>query len=253
MLYFIYKTTNLVTNKIYVGKRSTNNLDDGYLGSGIIIRNSIKKYGKENFKREILEFCKKDKINEREIFWIKELDARNPEIGYNISKGGDGFSSGVDHISFNKIISIETRQKMSSAATGRKMSKKTRDKISKINKGKIISDKQKQLISDSLKGRVMSKEWRKKMSDAKLGEKNYWFNKEGARKGKVNSKESNLKRSFKLKNHEVSLETRKKISQSQKGKFVPQVICPYCGKSGAFNIMRRWHFDNCKQKIICKI
>ena len=51
----IYKTTNLINSKIYVGQDSKNNYN--YLGSGIIIKKAIKKYGKENFKKEIIEYC----------------------------------------------------------------------------------------------------------------------------------------------------------------------------------------------------
>ena len=52
--HIIYKTTNLINGKIYVGMHSTDNLNDGYLGSGWILKQVIKKYGKENFKREVL-------------------------------------------------------------------------------------------------------------------------------------------------------------------------------------------------------
>lgn len=57
MRHIIYKTTNLLNNKIYVGVHSTNNLDDGYLGSGQAIRTAIKKYGKTNFIRDVLFEC----------------------------------------------------------------------------------------------------------------------------------------------------------------------------------------------------
>jgi group I intron endonuclease len=92
----IYKTTNLVNGKIYVGKHAQNGLEfDGYFGSGIWLVRSVRKYGKENFIREIVEIvCPKlTNINEREKFWIDKLDARNSLIGYNISKGGDGWDS----------------------------------------------------------------------------------------------------------------------------------------------------------------
>src|ERR1700690_1413882 len=85
----IYKTTNLIDGKIYVGKEM--NKPNSYLGSGIYILRAIRLYGKENFKKEILEYCESEKqLNEREKFWIKELDAINPEIGYNITDGGEG-------------------------------------------------------------------------------------------------------------------------------------------------------------------
>jgi group I intron endonuclease len=83
----VYKTTNLINGKIYVGQDSKNNPE--YLGSGTILKRAIKKYGKENFKKEILEECyDKDELDEKEKYWIKELNSI--EDGYNITKGGDG-------------------------------------------------------------------------------------------------------------------------------------------------------------------
>ena len=52
----LYKTTNLVNGKIYIGVHSTDNLDDGYLGSGVALLAAIKEYGKKSFKRDILKF-----------------------------------------------------------------------------------------------------------------------------------------------------------------------------------------------------
>jgi hypothetical protein len=85
----IYKTTNLVNGKIYIGKDVKNNPD--YLGSGLILKNAINKYGKENFIKEVLETCSTQiELNEKEVFWIEKLRATDKTIGYNIAPGGRG-------------------------------------------------------------------------------------------------------------------------------------------------------------------
>lgn len=84
----IYKTTNLQNGKIYVGKAKVN--DQNYLGSGVILSQAIEKYGREYFKKEILEECDDNIVDLREIFWIKELNSTDRNIGYNLTKGGTG-------------------------------------------------------------------------------------------------------------------------------------------------------------------
>ncbi len=65
--FFVYETTNLINGMKYCGIHKTKNINDKYLGSGTTFINAIKKYGKENFKREILEFCNSyDELLERE-------------------------------------------------------------------------------------------------------------------------------------------------------------------------------------------
>lgn len=89
---FIYKTTNMVNGKIYIGK--TKNNPKNYIGGGVYLRLAIKKYGKNNFKKEILEsnIETQEFLNTREQFWISFYNSTDPNIGYNRSKGGDGFS-----------------------------------------------------------------------------------------------------------------------------------------------------------------
>jgi len=90
--FYIYKITNLINGKIYIGQRTINKkpeLDTNYLGSGNLIKKSLQKYGKDNFKKEILEECiDRNSLCVRERYWIKELNARDPKIGYNIVEGG---------------------------------------------------------------------------------------------------------------------------------------------------------------------
>ena len=91
--HYIYLTKNIVNGKSYVGKhtyRGKDSFDKNYLGSGYLLKRAIKKYGKDNFIQEILEYnSSKEENAEREVFWIKELNTLVPN-GYNIDKGGTG-------------------------------------------------------------------------------------------------------------------------------------------------------------------
>jgi hypothetical protein len=73
--HFIYKTTCLINGKYYIGMHSTNELNDGYIGSGKRLWYSVRKYGKENFKCEILEF-----LPDRELLAVRERELVNEEI-----------------------------------------------------------------------------------------------------------------------------------------------------------------------------
>ena len=86
-LMFVYKITNNINNKFYIGKfsRDISNFST-YWGSGKIIKRAILKYGLENFTKEIIDTI--SELNEKEIYWIGYTNATI--IGYNLTKGGDG-------------------------------------------------------------------------------------------------------------------------------------------------------------------
>lgn len=116
MCYIIYKTTNLINEKIYVGQHYTS-ANDGYLGSGKILKRSIRKNGIDNFKREILDYCASATVNEKEIYWIDKLSATDINIGYNLTNGGEGTRGikrfGKDNSNYKNKWTNEQKKKLS--------------------------------------------------------------------------------------------------------------------------------------------
>jgi hypothetical protein len=85
----IYKVINKINQKWYIGKDAGDR--SYYFGSGIILKHAIKKYGKDNFEKIILETCKsKEELCEREIHWIAITNAVNDPMSYNLASGGEG-------------------------------------------------------------------------------------------------------------------------------------------------------------------
>jgi hypothetical protein len=87
---YIYKITNLINDRIYIGVHKTNNLNDGYMGSGKIIKRSMIKHGVENFKKEILQFFPTymEALEEERI--LVNMDFINSKHTYNLREGGYG-------------------------------------------------------------------------------------------------------------------------------------------------------------------
>ena len=90
---YIYKITNLINNKAYIGLK-TQSVESSvdYYGSGKLIKQAIKKYGIDNFSKEILErdIIDRDVLNEREIYWIAEYGTYDNPNHYNLTEGGGG-------------------------------------------------------------------------------------------------------------------------------------------------------------------
>jgi group I intron endonuclease len=230
MHYYVFITTNLINEKQYIGDHSTNNLNDNYLGSRkAALIPAFKKYGKENFKREILEFfsTKQEAFNAQEKYII-QYNTLSPN-GYNISpKGGHGCKD---------CWGEESKQKSSKSMKGKNTKKHTPEhnkKMSESMKGKntrkhTIEENQK--VSRTLTGRKQSQETINKRIKSL--------------RGKKRSEQSRKNISLGCIGRIVSTETRQKISNTLSGK---KVICPFCNKEGGISIMHRYHFDNCKNK-----
>jgi group I intron endonuclease len=172
----IYKTTCLINNKIYIGQSKYNK--ETYLGSGKIILNVIKKYGKENFTKEILidGNYTQDEIDFFEMKFIKEFNSTNSNIGYNIRPGGNGNSESANRLisisNKSRVVSDETKKKISTSKIGKSPSEKTKKMLSEskignsYRKGKLHSELDKINISNGLKKHYQSTENRKISSNA---------------------------------------------------------------------------------------
>lgn len=203
---YIYKTTNLINNKIYIGKHKADKFNPNYYGSGKIIRRALSKYGKANFIVEMVELCKTlEELNEKERYWIYVLNTRNPVIGYNLQFGGEGgweyvntYQKGENHPFFGKHLtdqhkqkisqnhadvskennpfygkthSKETKQKIGEKSKGRKHSEEDKIKMSKKLLGQTRSDLAKQHYKESTKLAWQNEEYRKKHCEAMKGKK----------------------------------------------------------------------------------
>jgi len=159
----VYKTTNKINGKIYIGFDTNNN--PNYLGSGVAIKKAIRKYGKENFIKETIEYCDtKNQLTEKEIYWIKFYNSTDRKIGYNISiGGGEGGNLGKK---VNKRISISNK--------GKNIGNQNAKGKIPYNKGKKMPDEQikKLLGPKSLSHKENIKKAREKLTqEGKIGKK----------------------------------------------------------------------------------
>ena len=122
--HYVYCITNIINGMKYIGKRTCHckiENDCSYMGSGIAIGNAIKKYGKENFTKEIIEICETEEEayrREREI--IKSLGAVKNRNYYNIAPGGLGNQKGHVITEEVKIKCRETKLKNNTMPIGEK-------------------------------------------------------------------------------------------------------------------------------------
>lgn len=114
--YLVYKTTNIINGMFYIGSHETDNKNDSYLGSGVWLRKAIKKYGKDNFRREIIQEC----ADRDEMYSLEEKlveSVRCTPNCYNINVGGSGGwnhinESGMHKGSNNPMNRPEIKQKV---------------------------------------------------------------------------------------------------------------------------------------------
>lgn len=186
-MYYIYRITNKVNGKTYIGQHKYKKLDDNYMGSGVLITRAKNKYGIENFEKEILYSCiqYKETADDVERFAITKERALG-KAEYNIANGGQGGNLGEEVIRRRsealkgKHRTEETKRKMSEAKKGRRLSEEWKRRISEAMKGNTntkskhwkLSEEAKKKLSESMKGKKrapFTEEHRKKLSEARKG------------------------------------------------------------------------------------
>ena len=175
--HFIYKTVNKVNEKFYIGMHSTSNLEDGYIGSGKRLWYSIKKYGRENFKMEILEFLPDRsslKLREKEL--VNESLLQDP-MCMNLQLGGGGGFSSEEHQLKCALAGAKAPNRVSNSIIAMKL-KKEKDPVFYKNMCRKISDKLKgKSPTIGMKGKTHSPVTIDKMIQSHSGNKNSQFGK----------------------------------------------------------------------------
>ena len=144
----IYKITNLINKKFYIGKDTSS--DSNYFGSGLLIKRAIEKYGLKNFQKEIIdETDNYEELSLKEKYWINNFNSTNLKTGYNISIGGDGGDTLSNHpnldlikekISNGSIVKGKTYEEV----FGEEKAKKYKEKLKEKMNLSILSEKSRQ-------------------------------------------------------------------------------------------------------------
>lgn len=130
---FVYMTINKINNKKYIGRKKYANHYKSYLGSGSVIKEEIKKHGRDNFYRTILENCNsEEELNEKEKYWIDYFNATQNNEFYNLANGGIGGDtySNLPKEQLDLIKQKLNHENENNPMFNKKHTKKTKQKIS---------------------------------------------------------------------------------------------------------------------------
>jgi hypothetical protein len=186
-----YVTTNILNNKKYVGMHSAINTNNSYLGSGVLLKRAIKKYGKEVLKKEVLCVCESKEIaHENEKKYIKEYNCIQPN-GYNIHpNGGLGLNDyhteeSLEKMSINRsgkpawnkgikhteaaIANMIAGKAKYKGKPGYKHTEEEKRNVGIANSKRIITDACREKRRKNMLGRKASEETKENMSKSRIG------------------------------------------------------------------------------------
>jgi group I intron endonuclease len=203
IIIYNYLTTNKINNKQYVGMHCTFNVEDNYLGSGKYLLKAIRKYGKENFTREILCICTSvEEAHKKEEEYIKYYSTLKP-FGYNLSPTG-GLKYGGTH-------SEEVKKQISESSKGRIFSEESKQKLKNSISGEKHWCYGKKQSKESIEKRRISMIGKNKGKKQKLEtvEKN-----RQSHLGNKHTEETKIKIGLASKNRIITDETKEKLRQA---------------------------------------
>jgi hypothetical protein len=252
IFYYLYKITNLLNHKIYIGCHQTTNLDDGYMGSGKALLLSQRKYGIDNFSKEILEF-----FDDTESMLLAEKRIVTKEFiqeddNYNLAEGGKGGYKGED------CYQSPIRNKKLSDVNMNFATMKTKDgQIIRVNrtdprfesKELVGHTTGKTSVKDQQGNRFMVPVDDPRLQTGELVGVTKGLSLVKDAKGnifQVATDDPRIKSGELVgitKGSKQTLESNKKRSETMTGKKMPQpyVKCEYCGKSTSKTNIIRWH------------
>jgi len=267
---FVYIWKNLTNGRQYIGYHK-GSLNDGYICSSKNETFWTDFYSPEmKWERIIIFEGTSQECLEREQEILKNIDLNDPEY-YNNARGASVIFSeevtkkmSLSHKKRWELMDDEDRinfgKKISQSSTGIKRiyseesKMKMKEYLSRPLKDRIGEEKAKEIgkkISEKNKGKKRSEETKLKMSESHSGEKNSMLGRKQSLEFIEKKRQYFLSENNPGKNK--SEETKKKISESKKGKPSKlkgrkrnKIKCPHCGKEGGPGVMKRWHFENCK-------
>jgi len=243
---YIYLTTNLINGRRYVGQHSKPKFDKDYLGGGTKLRGSLKKYGRQNFKVQLIQYIYTQKgitaahpkitktqsfLSWWEQYWIKKLHTHVSEDGYNLQTGGGQFGR---HSKEMKKANSERQLNWSPEKKAAKTKKELQTKENKSPEEKAIERKKR---SVARKKRIT------KQSTIDKTKQN-WKDKSKEEVSKIRDKQkktiSNWSEERKQKYHQdLSIGVLKANEE--------KAICKYCGKEVSKVIINRDHNEKCRK------
>ena len=280
--HYCYLTTNLTDPiKRYVGDHTTKSLNDGYLGSGVELTVDIKKLGRNNFSKIILDFYPtRLEASKAQEHFIRQYKTHWSQGGYNLTWTGILYINGhhspeicrkIKEGNLNRTPEQkqQTSQKLRDAANNRTPEQKQRHKKACESpefkqKQHLASNRRTAEQKQRHKEAMNRTETKQKLRDAVLNytpeQKQNALNATKAPERCQKISNSLYKKPIKIctycgfKSKNAGIMTRYHFNNCNKNpnhilKEEPIYICPYCGlQSKNKSNMTRWHFDNCKEK-----